>query len=140
MCFRNFSFYLIMFIIDLYNQDHGYVRSMHALSSFLNTQVSKQNSRHTMDAIFSPEPLLDFCMHYMCDYRASPHFHQFLLFHLAKDSLGVEGACAKGAQSKEPGQRSLGQRSLNQKHNNLEKWPKEPGPKEPGTKEPQSKI
>ena len=35
-----------------------------------------------MDAIFSPEPLLDFCMHYMRDYRASPHFHRFLLFYL----------------------------------------------------------
>ena len=23
-----------------------------------------------MDAVFSPEPLLDFCMHYMRDYRA----------------------------------------------------------------------
>ena len=40
----------------------------------------------TMDAIFSPEPLLDFCMHYMRDYRVSPHFYRFLLFYLAKIS------------------------------------------------------
>ena len=42
-----------------------------------------------MDAIFSPEPLLDFCMHYMRDYHASPRFHQFLLFYLAK--IGENG-------------------------------------------------
>ena len=43
----------------------------------------------TMEAISSPEPLLDFCMHYMRDYRASPHFRRFLLLYLAK--IGENG-------------------------------------------------
>ena len=34
-----------------------------------------QSLCHTMDAIFSPEPLLDFCMHYMRYYRLSPYLH-----------------------------------------------------------------
>ena len=42
-----------------------------------------------MDAVFSPEPLLDFCMHYMHDYHASPHYRRFLLFYLAK--IGENG-------------------------------------------------
>ena len=41
----------------------------------------------TMDAIFSPEPLPNFCMHYMRDYRASPHFHRFLPPYLTKISV-----------------------------------------------------
>ena len=50
-----------------------------------------------MDAIFSPEPLLDFCMHYMRDYRASPHRYRFLLFYLAKiGEYGAGGASKLG--------------------------------------------
>ena len=45
--------------------------------------------RHTVRYLFSPEPLLDFCMHYMHDYHTSPHFHRFLLFYLAK--IGENG-------------------------------------------------
>ena len=44
---------------------------------------------NTVRYLFSPEPLLDFCMHYMHDYHASPHFHRFLLFYLAK--IGENG-------------------------------------------------
>ena len=43
----------------------------------------------TVRYLFSPEPLLDFCMHYMHDYHTSPHFHRFLLFYLAK--IGENG-------------------------------------------------
>ena len=43
----------------------------------------------TVRYLFSPEPLLEFCMQYMRDYRTSPHFHRFLLFHLAK--IGENG-------------------------------------------------
>ena len=52
-------------------------------------QNDLESSNFTMDAIFSPEPLLDFCMHYMRDYCASPHFHRFLLLYLAK--IGENG-------------------------------------------------
>ena len=52
-------------------------------------QNDLESSNFTMDAIFSPEPLLDFCMHYMRDYRASPHFHRYLPFNLAK--IGENG-------------------------------------------------
>ena len=53
-------------------------------------QNDLESSNFTMDAIFSPRPLLDFCMHYMCDYRASPHFYRFLLFYLVK--IGENGS------------------------------------------------
>ena len=44
---------------------------------------------HTVWYLFSPEPLLEFCMQYMRDYHASPHFQQFLLLYLAK--IGENG-------------------------------------------------
>ena len=53
------------------------------------TFVSMKGYSCTMDAIFSPELLLDFCMHYMHDFCVSTHFHRFLLYYLAK--IGENG-------------------------------------------------
>ena len=80
------SFWVVIFKYWNLTRSNG---STHLLLLDITSMSVLKTSHYTMDAIFSPETLLDFFMHYMRDYRVSPHRHRFLLFCLAK--IGENG-------------------------------------------------